>query len=62
MDGVPQQLFVRASGSGAPAGTSYSVQLTVTAIPIPPAAVLFLSALAGLAGFSRIRRRKVVTT
>lgn len=34
----------------------------ITAVPLPPAAILFLSALAGLAGFSRIRRRKAVAT
>ena len=34
---------------------------TIT-VPLPPAVVLFLSALAGLVGFSRIRRRKAVTT
>lgn len=58
------QLFVRATGDTFGSGSTgnYSVLITVAAVPIPPAAVLFLSALAGLAGFSRIRRRKAETT
>ena len=43
-------------------GGSTSYNGSIAVIPLPPAAVLFLSALAGLAGFSRIRRRKAVTT
>ncbi len=54
------QHFVRATGTQSGTG-NYSVQLTVSQIPLPPAAILFLSALAGLVGFSRIRRRKVAT-
>lgn len=50
-----------ANGFGQENGTfgTYSGEI---AVPLPPAAILFLSALAGLAGFSRIRRRKAVTT
>ena len=45
----------------APGGsTAYNGSIQV--IPLPPAAILFLSALAGLAGFSRIRRRRKVAT
>lgn len=43
-------------------GGSTSYNGSIQVIPLPPAAVLFLSALAGLAGFSRIRRRKAQTT
>ena len=45
-----------------PRSTSYQGNISISAVPLPPAAVLFLSALAGLAGFSRIRRRKAETT
>lgn len=37
------------------------INLSWAPLPLPLAAVLFLSALAGLVGFSRIRRRRVVT-
>ncbi len=56
--GIPARYFIRVAGTTSGTGT-YSVQLTTTTVPLPPAVVLFLSALAGLAGFSRIRRRKV---
>ncbi len=48
-----------ADGSQGPDNVFGDYAGTIT-VPIPPAAVLFLSALAGLAGFSRIRRRKAV--
>ena len=55
---VPTRFFIDVDADTGPGGI-YSLQLTtLLPIPLPPAAVLFLSALAGLAGFSRIRRRK----
>ena len=57
----PIRYFIDVTAVAGTTGT-YSLQLTTSAVPIPPAAILFLSALAGLAGFSRIRRRKAVAT
>ena len=54
---------VKGAFAAPPPTGSYSVQLNLLLpVPIPPAAILFLSALAGLAGFSRIRRRREVAT
>ena len=54
--------FLRVTGASLTGSGFGSYDGTIIiAIPIPPAAVLFLSALAGLAGFSRIRRRRVAT-
>ncbi len=59
---LPVRYFIDVTAT-AGSGGNYQVSLTtVLPVPIPPAAVLFLSALAGLAGFSRIRRRKAVAT
>ena len=60
--GSPPRYYVTLDGTFAANITgNYSVQLNTLPIPLPPAVVLFLSALAGLAGISRIRRRKAAT-
>ena len=36
---------------------AYDIDVTYTAVPVPAAAVLFISGLAGLAGFTMRRKR-----
>jgi hypothetical protein len=50
-------LDIDASVSGAPANATYASNLSVSAVPLPPAAFLLAAALAGLIGFARFGRK-----
>jgi hypothetical protein len=47
--------FAGTGGGVTDPGASYATQVSVSAVPLPPAVFLMLAALAGLIGFARVK-------